>query len=57
MMHSAEYRYTETWPYHISAGGVVYRHQQGQLAVVVLYRRDTGGRRSTRSTGRVGNTS
>ena len=37
-MHSAEYRHTETWPYHISAGGVIYRHQQGRLEVVVLYR-------------------
>ena len=44
MMHSAEYRHTETWPYHISAGGVIYRHQQGRLEVVVLYRNRPDGR-------------
>lgn len=43
-MHSAEYRHTETWPYHISAGGAIYRHQQGRLEVVVLYRNRPDGR-------------
>jgi len=43
-MHPAEYRHTETWPYHISAGGVVYRHREGQLEVTVLYRNRPDGR-------------
>ncbi len=44
-MHPTEYRHTDQWPYHISAGGLVHRiKDDGTIEVVVLYRNLPEGR-------------
>ena len=37
-MKYTEFRATESWPFHVSAGGVVYREGADGLEVLVLYR-------------------
>jgi len=43
-MKYIEFRATESWPFHVSAGGVVYREGDDGLELLVLYREVKGGR-------------
>lgn len=36
--HKDEYRRIDEWPFHISAGGVVYQVEQGKAMVLILHR-------------------
>ena len=44
-MKIEEYRGTKDWPYHISAGGVVFRrNENSDIEVLILYRNISGNR-------------
>lgn len=43
MDDNAEWRATETWPYHICAGGVVFRKLAEKIEVTILVRHENDG--------------
>lgn len=43
MDDNAEWRAAETWPYHICAGGIVFRELAGAIEIAVLLRHEMDG--------------